>query len=120
MISQFTTSSFESIYEILPSSVDDVKIGKVSECILIWFTISFVCIGPLSLSIYSIFVLDRFLPLLVVYCIFLFFFIIFICSIYNLVLIRRYKIQLDKLKSLLEEEDEISGNRWDMMDDVSL
>jgi len=120
MISQFTPSSFESIYEILPSSLNEVKIRKVSECIIIWFTISFVCIGPLFLSVYSMFLLDKFLSLLVVYVIFLFFSIIFVCSIYNLVLTIRYKSQLDILKSLLDEEGEFSGNRWEMMDDVSL
>ena len=98
MISQFTASSFENIYDVLPTSIDDCKIKHIEDCVCIWLVVSILSIGPVAVSLYSMFIIKTFVSVTVVS-------ILFTISIYNFVLTYRYLLQLSILKSLTEEKD---------------
>lgn len=108
MIAQFTTSTFENIYEILPTSLDDDKIKHVQDCVCIWLAISILSAGPMVVSLYSMFIVESFLPITVVSILFTIFSTVLTFSMYNFVLTHRYLLQLSILKSLTDEKESLS------------
>lgn len=105
MIAQFTTSSFEDIYEVLPTSLDDNKMKHVQECVCIWLAVSIISSVPMVVSLYSMFIVTSFLSVTVVSILFTIFSTVFTFSVYNFVLTHRYLLQLSILKSLTEEKE---------------
>ncbi|MDD4930918.1 MAG: hypothetical protein PHG66_02030 [Candidatus Colwellbacteria bacterium] len=105
MFAQFTTSSFENIYDVLPTSLDDDKIKRVRDCVCIWLVVSIISAGPIAVSLYSMFVIDTFLSITILSILIVMFGTIFTFSVYNFVLTQRYLLQLSILKSLTEEKD---------------
>lgn len=105
-----SNDSNHSVYDIIPSSVDGDKILRVQNCVYIWFVISIISLGPVSMSLY-LFISNTFINFLsisVTSIIFSVFSIIFIFSVYNFFLTHRYMLQLTILNNLTRHMDSLS------------
>lgn len=92
-----TVSSFEKIYDILPSSLDDGKISHIQRCVYVWNILS---IFSISISILSLCLVTDYMIVSILS--FMVFSTAFIYSVYNFIQTRWYLQQILILKSLTE------------------
>lgn len=108
MVSHIFASSFESVYEILPTTIDDNKLQHIKDCVCLWLVYSIIslctmCTCTIPIMFYTLTIQSViFLSIL-----FTIFGILFTYSLHNFILLHRYFIDLKTLKSLSQEFEEM-------------